>query len=224
MNGSAASEVLGAPGAPYAVGRQSDQTYRPGARRLPAVMFSGSSSVEGPPFGADLVVRYAIDAASRDSLTLATRLPDNIEGEIIEPVGGSGRHSGSGALHRARNFLVEARRNPADDRRRTGSHACRRWRRIALGADGQGRAFDDHRRGMESRWRRSWNQPKMRFTLELKGQAGETALEAEAQKVRREKAAEAVAVNEQLIAVRAQEEAMKHVRAVQAKSRSSTST
>src|SRR5688572_4838761 len=52
---------------------------------------------------------------------------------------------------------------------------------------------------------------KMRYTLELKDKrVKETALDAEAEKVRREKAAEA-AGNEQIIAARAQSEAMKHV-------------
>ncbi len=51
----------------------------------------------------------------------------------------------------------------------------------------------------------------MRYTLELKDkQVKESELVAEAEKVRREKAAEA-AGNEQIIAAKAQEEAMKHV-------------
>src|SRR5713101_1551549 len=51
----------------------------------------------------------------------------------------------------------------------------------------------------------------MRYTLELKDkQVKESELEAEAEKVRREKQAEA-AGNEQIIAAKAQEEAMKHV-------------
>jgi uncharacterized membrane protein YqiK len=52
---------------------------------------------------------------------------------------------------------------------------------------------------------------RMRYTIELKNkQVVQTALEAEAEKVRREKGAEAAA-REQVIAARAQEEAMKHV-------------
>lgn len=52
---------------------------------------------------------------------------------------------------------------------------------------------------------------KMRYTLELKEkQVKQTALEADADKIRREKAAEA-AGNEQIIAARAQEQAMAHV-------------
>jgi uncharacterized protein (DUF849 family) len=52
---------------------------------------------------------------------------------------------------------------------------------------------------------------KMRYTLELKDkQVKETALQGEADKVRREKAAEAAA-REQVIAAKGQEEAMKHV-------------
>ena len=51
----------------------------------------------------------------------------------------------------------------------------------------------------------------MRYTLELKDKrVKENALDAEAEKVRREKAAEAAA-REQVIAAKAQEEAMKHV-------------
>jgi uncharacterized membrane protein YqiK len=51
----------------------------------------------------------------------------------------------------------------------------------------------------------------MRFTLEIKEkQVKETSLQADAEKVRREKAAEAAA-REQVIAAKAQEEAMKHV-------------
>ena len=65
--------------------------------------------------------------------------------------------------------------------------------------------------GMEKLLAEELESKKMRFTLELKDKrVKETALDAEAQKVRREKAAEAAA-NEQIIAARAQEEAMKHV-------------
>jgi hypothetical protein len=52
---------------------------------------------------------------------------------------------------------------------------------------------------------------KVRYTLELKeAQVKETQLDAEAEKVRRQKAAEA-AGEEQVIAARAQEETMKHI-------------
>jgi uncharacterized membrane protein YqiK len=69
----------------------------------------------------------------------------------------------------------------------------------------------DYRAGMERLLAEELATEKMRYTLELKDkQVQESALEAEAEKVRREKAAEAAA-QEQIIAAKAQEEAMKHV-------------
>lgn len=184
-----------------------DQTYRPGAAAA-----SGDApfqSVEGLSFGADLVVRYAIDASQ--IATLATRLPDNIEGEIIEP-------AVQGVI-----FKVLARytvREIFSSKRAEIQQTIEGELKPRLAADGvvlrsvqMGKVElpDDYRRGMEKLLAEELESEKMRFTLELKDKrVKETALEAEAQKVRREKAAEAAA-NEQLIAARAQEEAMKHV-------------
>jgi uncharacterized membrane protein YqiK len=69
----------------------------------------------------------------------------------------------------------------------------------------------DYRRGMNALLAEELAAEKMRYTLDLKDKrVQETALDGEAEKVRREKAAEAAA-REQVIAARAQEEAMKHV-------------
>jgi len=69
----------------------------------------------------------------------------------------------------------------------------------------------DYRRGMDALLAEELASEKMRYTLELKEKrVKETELEGEAQRVRREKAAEASA-QEQLIAARAQDEAMQHV-------------
>jgi regulator of protease activity HflC (stomatin/prohibitin superfamily) len=69
----------------------------------------------------------------------------------------------------------------------------------------------DYRRGMEALLAEELASERMRYTLELKEkQVKQSELEAEAARVRREKAAEAAA-REQVIAARAQEEAMKHV-------------
>jgi regulator of protease activity HflC (stomatin/prohibitin superfamily) len=69
----------------------------------------------------------------------------------------------------------------------------------------------DYRRGMEALLAEELASEKMRYTLELKDKrVKESALDAEADKVRRESRAEAAA-REQVIAARAQEEAMKHV-------------
>ena len=69
----------------------------------------------------------------------------------------------------------------------------------------------DYRAGMEKLLAEELESEKMRFTLELKDkQVKQRELEGEADKVRRQKAAEAAA-DEQVIAAKAQEEAMKHV-------------
>jgi regulator of protease activity HflC (stomatin/prohibitin superfamily) len=69
----------------------------------------------------------------------------------------------------------------------------------------------DYKRGLEALLAEELASEKMRFTLELKEKrVRESELEAEALRVRREKAAEAAAL-EQVIAARGQDEAMKHV-------------
>jgi regulator of protease activity HflC (stomatin/prohibitin superfamily) len=69
----------------------------------------------------------------------------------------------------------------------------------------------DYKRGLEALLAEELASEKMRFTLELKEKrVRESELEAEALRVRREKAAEASAL-EQVIAARGQDEAMKHV-------------
>lgn len=69
----------------------------------------------------------------------------------------------------------------------------------------------DYKAGMEKLLAEELAAEKMRFTLELKEkQVKQSALESEAEKVRREKAAEA-AGEEVIIAAKAQAEAMKHV-------------
>jgi regulator of protease activity HflC (stomatin/prohibitin superfamily) len=69
----------------------------------------------------------------------------------------------------------------------------------------------DYRAGMDKLLSIELESEQMAYTLDLKEkQVKQSALEADADKVRREKAAEASA-NEQIIAAKAQEEAMKHV-------------
>jgi regulator of protease activity HflC (stomatin/prohibitin superfamily) len=69
----------------------------------------------------------------------------------------------------------------------------------------------EYRQGMEKLLAEELETEKMKYTLDLKSkQVQQTELEAQADKVKRETAAEA-AGNEQVIAAKAQEEAMKHV-------------
>ncbi len=70
---------------------------------------------------------------------------------------------------------------------------------------------EDYRKGMESLMAEELASEKMRFTLELAGkQSLQKGIENEAEKQRREKLAQAAA-QEQVIAAKGQEEAMKHV-------------
>lgn len=184
-----------------------DQVYRPGEKA--GAGDAPFQSVEGLSFGADLVVRYAIDAAQIE--TLAKKLPENIEAEVVEP-------AVQGVI-----FKVLARytvREIFSSKRAEIQQTIEGELKPRLAADGivlrsvqMGKVDlpDDYRRGMEKLLAEELESEKMRFTLELKDKrVKETALDAEAQKVRREKAAEAAA-SEQIIAARAQEEAMKHV-------------
>lgn len=184
-----------------------DQVYRPGSKE--GAGDAPFQSVEGLSFGADLVVRYAVDATQIE--TLAKKLPDNIETEVVEP-------AVQGVI-----FKVLARytvREIFSSKRAEIQQTIEAELKPRLAADGlvlrsvQMGKVDlpaDYRAGMEKLLAEELESEKMRFTLELKEKrVKETALDADAQKVRREKAAEAAA-SEQIIAARAQEEAMKHV-------------
>ncbi len=185
-----------------------DQTYRPeGITRADGN--SPVQSVEGLSLGVDLTVRYALDA--NKVAAMYKNLPDNVGGEIVEP-------AVQGVVYKvfARYTVREIFSTKRAEIQKTietelGSH---------LAADGvvlrgiQMGKVDlpaDYKRGMEGLLAEELASEKMRYTLELKEkQVKETELVADAEKVRREKAAEA-AGREQIIAAKAQEEAMKHV-------------
>jgi regulator of protease activity HflC (stomatin/prohibitin superfamily) len=185
-----------------------DQVYRP----LQSAKASGEApfqSVEGLSIGVDLSVRYALDPAQ--VATMARRLPDNLNSEIVEP-------AVQGVIYKV--FTRYTVREIFSSKRGEIQQAIEAELKPKLAADGivlrsvQMGKVDlpaDYRRGMDKLLAEELETEKMRYTLELKDKrVKETALDAEAEKVRREKAAEA-AGNEQIIAARAQEEAMKHV-------------
>ncbi len=184
-----------------------DQVYRPGEKA--GAGEAPFQSVEGLSFGADLVIRYAVDSTQIE--TLAKKLPENIEAQVVEP-------AVQGVI-----FKVLARytvREIFSSKRAEIQQTIESELKPRLATDGivlrsvqMGKVNlpIDYRKGMEKLLAEELESEKMRFTLELKEKrVKETALDAEAQKVRREKAAEASA-SEQIIAARAQEEAMKHV-------------
>ena len=185
-----------------------DQLYRPlqGAKANGEAPFQ---SVEGLSLGVDLSIRYALDPAR--VAAMSRTLPADINREVLEP-------AVQGVIYKT--FTRYTVREIFSSKRAEIQQAIEAELKPKLAADGiQLRAVQigkvdlpaDYRAGMERLLAEELATEKMRYTLELKDkQVKQTALEAEADKVRRERAAEAAA-SEQVIAARAQEEAMKHV-------------
>jgi regulator of protease activity HflC (stomatin/prohibitin superfamily) len=182
-----------------------DQQYRPG-RVGNAVQLQ---SIEGLSIGVDIAVRWALDASRVASV--ARSLPENIDGEIVEP-------AVQGVIYKV--FARYTVREIFSSKRAEIQQAIETELQPKLAADGlvlksvqigKVELPPDYKRGMEGLLAEELASEKMRYTLELKAkQVQESELEAGADKMRREVAAEA-AGRVQVIAARAQEEAMKHV-------------
>ncbi len=184
-----------------------DQLYRPS--KTSASNDAPFQSVEGLSLGVDLAVRYAIDPSKLISNTKG--LPENVNAEIVEPMV-------QGVMYKA--FTRYTVKEIFSTKRGEIQQVIESELKPKLAAEGIilhavmiGKIDlpEDYKRGMEKLLAEELESEKMRYTLELKEkQVKQSALESEAEKVRREKAAEA-AGNEQVIAAKAQEEAMKHV-------------
>ncbi len=184
-----------------------DQVYRPPTQRADGP--SPVQSLEGLSLGADIAVRYAIDPARLRAV--AASLPDDIAGEIVEP-------AVQGVIYKT--FARYTVREIFSTKRVEIQQAVETELRARFAADGlalRGVLIGkvdlprEYRRGMEALLAEELATEKMRYTLELKEKrVQEIALDGEAEKTRREKAAEASA-REQVLAAKAQEEAMKHV-------------
>ena len=185
-----------------------DQVYRPTAN----ISASGEApfqSVEGLSIGVDISVRYALDQSK--VAAMAKVLPDDINGEIVEPVV-------QGVLYKTLakytvREIFSTKRNEIQQAIETELKASLESDGIKLQTVTLGKVDlpPDYKAGMEKLLAEELSTEKMRYTLELKEkQVKQTELEAQADKVRRETAAEA-AGQEQIIAAKAQAEAMKHV-------------
>lgn len=181
-----------------------DQVYRPAHTDQ-----APFQSIEGLALGIDLSVRYALDPVR--IAALAQTLPPDIGGAVVEP-------AVQGVIYKI--FTRYTVREIFSSKRAEIQQAIEAELKPKLAADGvvlRGITIgkitlpEDYKAGMEKLLAEELETEKMRYTLELKEkQVRQTALEADADKIRRETAAEA-AGNEQIIAAKAQEQAMQHV-------------
>ena len=185
-----------------------EQTFHP----ADSASASGSApfqSVEGLSIGVDVAAHYALDPSR--IAAIARDLPPDVDGQVVAP-------AVRGVIYRV--FTRYTVREIYSTKRAEIQQAIEGELRPKLAASGivlrdvQIGKVDlpaDYKHGMEALLAEELASEKMRFTLELKDKEVKQAeLEAEADKVRRQKAAEA-AGQEQVIAAKAQEEAMAHV-------------
>ncbi|MCC6131096.1 MAG: prohibitin family protein [Acidobacteria bacterium] len=166
-------------------------------------------SLEGLSLGASVTVRYSLDA--KRIREIAMKLPEDVGRELVEPVIGSAVYSVF-AQYTVRDIFsvkrheIEAALEEQLKKRLSGDGVV--IRAVFLGN------VDlpaEYRAGMERLLAEELSTEQMRYTLDLKGKQVKAAeLEAEAQKVRQEKEAEAAA-SQEIIAAKAKAEAMRHV-------------
>jgi regulator of protease activity HflC (stomatin/prohibitin superfamily) len=154
-------------------------------------------------------VRYTLDPVRIDAMVQT--LPPDINGAVVEP-------AVPGVIYKV--FTRYTVREIFSSKRAEIQQAIETELKPKLAADGVvlrvitiGKITlpKDYQAGMERLLAEELETEKMRYTLELKEKlVRQMALEADAEKIRREKEAEA-AGNEQIIAAKAQEQAMQHV-------------
>ena len=185
-----------------------DHLYKP-ERSAKATAPAPFQSSEGLSLGVELTIRYALDPAK--IAATASQLPPDIDREIVDPLV-------QGVIYKV--FTRYTVREIFSTKRQELQDVIEAELKPLFAGDGLVlRAVTmgnvdlprDYRAGMDKLLSIELESEQMAYTLDLKEkQVKQSALEGDADKVRREKAAEASA-NEQIIAAKAQEEAMKHV-------------
>jgi regulator of protease activity HflC (stomatin/prohibitin superfamily) len=185
-----------------------DQLYRltEGASATGAAPFQ---STEGLSIGVDLTVRWAIDRGR--IAQLSKDYPDDLNADLVRPAVQDIAYP-LFARHSVREIFTGRR---ADIQHELAAQLKPRLAAMGLVlrsvSMGQVDLPPDYRAGMEKLLAEELETEKVRYTLQLKeAQVKETALESEADKLRRQAAAEA-AGQEQVIAAKAQEETMQHI-------------
>ena len=210
-----ASKVFSAGSVPLLPGIQQvrrfsarDQVFRP-TESASATGSAPFQSVEGLSIGIDLAVRWAIDPAQLSKMS--KEFPDDIGTDLVKPTV-QGVMFPLFARYSVREIFSAKR---AEIQQELTNELTPKFAAMGLrlrGVDmGKVDLPPDYRAGMEKLLAEELETEKIHYTLQLKeAQVKQGQLEAEADKVRRQTAAEA-ASQEQVIAARAQEETMKHI-------------
>ena len=185
-----------------------DQVYRP-AESATATGPAPFQSIEGLSIGVDLTVRWTIDRTRLAQMS--KEFPDDLNADLVAP-------AVQGVIYPlfARYSVREIfSRRRAEIQQELMTELKPKFLAMGLvlrGVDmGKVDLPPDYRAGMEKLLSEELETEKVHYTLELKeADVKQRQLEAEADKVRRQTAAEAAGA-EQVIAARAQEETMKHI-------------
>lgn len=166
-------------------------------------------SIEGLSIGMDINVRYALDP--KKVIRTVYELPEKIGEDIVQP-------AVQGMIYRITSAYTV--KEIFSTKRQIIQQTLQKELSKKLAADGVilkgvqiGKVDlpENYKLGMEAKLAEELASEKMQYTLELKTkEIKQTALIAEAQKVKRQKIAEAAAL-EQVIAARAKQDAMKHI-------------
>ena len=185
-----------------------DQLYRPSesARAQGPAPFQSS---EGLSIGVDLTVRWAIDRTR--IAQMSKEYPDDLNADLVRPAV-QGIVYPLLARHTVREIFSSQRQQIQQEIATALGPKLDALGLLVRGVDmGQVDLPEDYRAQMEKLLAEELETEKIRYTLQLKeARVKETQLTAEADKVRRQKAAEAAGA-EQVIAARAQEETMQHI-------------
>jgi regulator of protease activity HflC (stomatin/prohibitin superfamily) len=185
-----------------------DQVYR-STESASATGTAPFQSIEGLPIGVDLAVRWTVDRARLAQMS--KEFPEDISADLVAPAV-QGIVYPTFARYSVREIFSQRRSEIQQE-----LIAELRPKFTAMGLVlrevdmGKVDLPPDYRAGMEKLLSEELETEKIHYTLQLKeAQVKQQQLEAEADKVRRQTAAEA-AGQEQVIAARAQEETMKHI-------------
>ena len=185
-----------------------DEVYRP-TDSASATGPAPFQSVEGLSIGVDLEVRWTVDRARLAEMT--KEFPDDISADLVAPAV-QGIVYPTFARYSVREIFSQRRTEIQQELMAELKPKFTALGLVLRGVDmGKVDLPADYRAGMEKLLSEELETEKIHYTLQLKeAQVKQQQIEAEADKVRRQTAAEA-AGQEQVIAARAQEETMKHI-------------